>query len=292
MKYRKKLLLTNSFQTEKVPNLGNTPLIDELKSNQIRDFLEQGKRIDGRAFDEPRSISIEIGVIPKAEGSARVRLGNTEVITGIKVQPDRPFPDLGDKGIFICTAEILPLAHPTAEPGPPQEDVIELARVVDRGIRESGMIDLSKLVLVKDKSVIGIFADNSVIDHDGNLFDACAYSSTAAILSTKIPKWEMQDDVPVKIEDQESDAPITTIPVSVTMGRIGKHIIVDPNMDEWLCLDARITITTNSDGNICALQKGGKDGFTLDQLTKCGETSTSVGAKIREIIKQTKETGQ
>jgi len=76
------------------------------------------------------------------------------------------------------------------------------------------------------------------------------------------------------------------------MGRIGEHIIVDPNADEWSCLDARITITTNSDGNICALQKGGKDGFTIEQLVKCGETSVSVGAKIREILKETKGTSQ
>jgi exosome complex component RRP42 len=271
--------------------MGHATLIDDLKSNQIRELLDQGKRVDGRAFDEHRPISIEIGVIPKAEGSARVRLGDTEIVTGVKVQPDRPFPDMGDKGIFICTAEILPLAHPSAEPGPPNEDVIELARVVDRGIRESGMVDLSQLVLAKDKSVIGIFADNSVIDHDGNLFDACSYASTSAILSTKIPKWEMKDDVPTKVEGQEFDAPITTIPVSVTMGRIGDHIIVDPNGDEWACLDARITITTNSDGNICALQKGGHDGFTLEQVKKCGEISATVGAKIRETIKQSKQGG-
>ena len=43
----------------------------------------------------------------------------------------------------------MPLADPTAEPGPPGEDVIELARVVDRGIRESGMVDLKQLVLEK-----------------------------------------------------------------------------------------------------------------------------------------------
>ena len=272
--------------------MGNVSLIDQLKGQKIHDLLEQGKRIDGRSFDEPRQLTIETGVIPKAEGSARVHLGDTEVVTGIKVQLDRPFPDLGDKGIFICTAEILPLAHPDAEPGPPGEDVIELARVVDRGIRESGMVDLTQLVLEKDKTVLGIFADSSIIDHAGNLFDACSYATTAALLSTKIPKWEMQDDVPVKVEGQESDAPITTIPVSITMGRIGEHIIVDPNADEWSCLDARITITTNSDGNICALQKGGKDGFTLEQLVKCGETSVSVGAKIRETLKETKGAGQ
>ncbi len=272
--------------------MGHASLIDDLKNTKIRELLEQGQRLDGRALDQHRTLSIETGVIPKAEGSARVRLGNTEVIAGVKVQPDKPFPDMGDKGIFICTAEILPLAHPTAEPGPPGEDVIELARVVDRGIRESGMVDLSQLVLEKNKSVIGIFADNSVIDHDGNLFDACSYASTAAILSTKIPKWEIQDGIPVKIEGQESDAPITTVPVSVTMGRIGDTIIVDPNGEEWECLDARITITTNSDGNICALQKGGHNGFTLEQLTKCGEISVSLGSKIRETLKQSKQGGQ
>jgi len=96
----------------------------------------------------------------------------------------------------------------------------------------------------------------------------------------------MEDDIPVLIENQESDAPITTIPISVTMGLIGDFIIVDPNLDEWECLDARITITTNSDGNIVALQKGGNDGFSFDQLVKCSETSIAVGKEIREIVKQ------
>ena len=263
-------------------------VLDQLKRKEIVDLLDQGKRIDGRAFDQSRPLSIETGVIPKANGSARVRLGDTEIVTGIKIQPDKPFPDLGDKGIFICTAEILPLAHPDAEPGPPGEDVIELARVVDRGIRESGMIDMSKLVLEKDKSVIGIFADNSVVDHNGNLFDACSYATTAAILSCKIPKWEIKNAVPVLVEDHESSPPITTIPVSITMGRIGEHILVDPNAEEWECIDARITITTNSDGNICALQKGGKNGFTVDQLSKCADIAISAATKIRERLKQTK----
>jgi len=264
-------------------------IVDKLKKSKISELLDEGKRLDGRALDEPRKITIETGVIPKANGSAKVRLGNSEVICGVKVQPDRPFPDTGDKGIFICTAELLPLSHPTVETGPPGEAVIELARVVDRGIRESQMIDLSKLVIEKDKSVVGVFADNVVVDYDGNLFDACSYATTAAILSSKTPKWEMKDDVPTLVEGQESDVPINTIPISVTMGKIGNHIVVDPTEEEWEVMDARITITTDSNGNICALQKGGYDGFTLDEIVSCGETSIRVGAKIRETLKQVTE---
>ncbi len=261
-------------------------ILDKLRTDKMLDLLKQGRRLDGRALEEMRPLEIETGVIPKANGSARVRLGNTEVITGVKVQPDKPFPDLGDKGILICTAEILPLADPHVEPGPPNEDVIELARVVDRGIRETEMIDLHQLVLVENKSVVGIFIDSSVIDSAGNLFDACSYASVAAVLSSTIPKYEIKDDAPTLVEGVTSKPPVKTLPVSVTMARIGDYIIVDPTKDEEACMDARITITTNSQGNICALQKGGENGFTVEQLLKCSELALSVGTKIRKRFEQ------
>ncbi|MFB5609160.1 MAG: exosome complex component Rrp42, partial [Nitrosarchaeum sp.] len=60
----------------------STSVIDSLKRSQILELLEQGKRIDGRALDEPRKLIIEINAIPKANGSARVRLGDSEVVCG------------------------------------------------------------------------------------------------------------------------------------------------------------------------------------------------------------------
>lgn len=261
-------------------------ILDQLKKDKILELLKSGKRIDGRALDEQRQMTIETGVIPKANGSARIKLGNTEVITGVKIQPDKPFPDLGDKGILICTAEILPLADPNVEPGPPNEEVIELARVVDRGIRETEMIDLHQLVLIEDKSVIGMFIDSSVIDSGGNLFDACSYASVAGILSCTVPKYEIKDEAPVLVEGVTSKPPIKTLPVSVTMAKIGDYVIVDPTKEEESCMDARITITTNSDGNICAVQKGGNDGFSAEQLLQCSEMALSVGRKIRKQFEQ------
>ena len=57
-------------------------------------------------------------------------------------------------------------------------------------------------------------------------------------------------------------------------------------------MDARITITTNSDGNICALQKGGTDGFTQQEIVQCGEISIKVGAKITRKIKSIQQGDQ
>ena len=148
------------------------------------------------------------------------------------------------------------------------------------------MIDLHQLVLQEDKSVIGLFIDSSILDADGNLFDACSYASVAAILSCTVPKYEIKNDAPVLVEGVTSKAPVKTLPVSVTMARIGDYIVVDPTAEEEACMNARITITTNSEGNICALQKGGSDGFAVDQLIRCSEMALSTGTKIRKRFEQ------
>lgn len=266
--------------------MGATHVLDQLKRKEVLEALESGRRLDGRAFDQMRDLKIETGAVPKANGSARVHLGDTDVLCGVKIQPDRPFPDTGDRGVFICTAEMLPLSHPTVETGPPNETVIELARVVDRGIRESHMVDVTQLVIKRDVSVVGVFADNTVIDYDGNLFDACSYAATAAIRTATSPKWEYGESGPVIVEGQSSKVPVSTTPASVTMAKIGGHVLVDPNADEWDCMDARVTITTDSDGNICAMQKGGRDGFTMDEIKECGRTAVRVGRQAREIIER------
>src|ERR671930_1487599 len=135
----------------------STIIVEHLRRQAMWDSLARGKRLDGRDFNEQRPLEIEVDVIKKANGSARVKLGDSEVIAGIKVETGEPFEGLENKGALIVTAEVLPTASPYIEPGPPDEETVELARVVDRGIRESEMLDLDKLVLVPGKTVYTIF---------------------------------------------------------------------------------------------------------------------------------------
>jgi exosome complex component RRP42 len=259
-------------------------IVEHLKRIQMIELLAQGKRLDGRGLTDYRELKIEVGLIKKANGSAMVKLGNTQVIAGIKVEVDEPFSDMPDKGLFICNAEVLPTASAYAEPGPPDEDAIELARVVDRGIRESEMISLDKLVLISGKKVYAVFADVSVLNTDGNLFDATSYAVVSALLTTRIPKYEVKDDKLVKTEDT-IPLPINTIPVSVTMARIGDSIIVDPTSEEEMCMEARVTISTDDQGRICAIQKGNPGTFTLEQLNNAVSIAIDKGNEIRALIK-------
>jgi exosome complex component RRP42 len=261
-------------------------VVEQLRRAQMNELLTRGTRVDGRGLSDTRELSIQTNVIEKAEGSARVKLGNTELIAGVKVNLGTPFPDTPDKGLLIVSAEVLPLASPYAEPGPPDESTIELARVADRGIRESGMIDVSKLVLVEGKHVYAVFVDVSILNVDGNLFDATSYAVVASLLTTKIPKYIVDEKgLPVKT-DEMIPLPIQTVPVSQTMARIGDHLLVDPTAEEEALMESRITFVSDDKGNICAGQKGMPGSLTTQQVLQAASTARLKGEETRNVIKK------
>jgi exosome complex component RRP42 len=269
----------------------STIIVEHLRRQQMWDVISKGKRLDGRVLDEMRTLEAELDIIKKANGSAKVKLGDSEVIAGIKVETGEPFEGLENKGALIISAEVLPTASPYIEPGPPDEETIELARVVDRGIRESEMLDLDRLVLVPGKIVYTIFVDCSIINTDGNLLDATSYAVVSALLSCKLPIFEIEDG---KVVDtgKTQDPPLTTIPVSITQVRIGDTIILDPTAEEEACMNARITITTNSDGDYAAIQKGFTGGFTREQIKKAAEIARIKGEQVRAKLQElTDKTG-
>jgi exosome complex component RRP42 len=269
----------------------STIIVEHLRKQQMWDSISKGKRLDGRDLDGIRPIEIEFDIIKKANGSAKVKLGNTEVVAGVKVETGEPFEGLENKGALILSAEVLPTASPYSEPGPPDEETVELARVVDRGVRESQMVDLDKLVLIPGKIVYTIFVDCSIINTDGNLFDATSYAVVSALISSKLPIFEIQDGKVVDTGNKR-DPPITTMPISITAVRIGDAVILDPTSEEEACMDARITITTNSDGHFTAMQKGSTGAFTIEQLKKAAETARIKGEMVRTKLKELSNSGQ
>ncbi|MFQ6020950.1 MAG: exosome complex protein Rrp42 [Candidatus Aenigmatarchaeota archaeon] len=250
-------------------------------SDYIKKLVEEGLRSDGRGFEDFREIKIEKNVIKTAEGSARVKIGNSDVLVGIKLSVGEPFPDTPDEGILIVNTELVPVASPTFEPGPPNEEAIEISRVIDRGIRESHCIELSKLCMKEGKEVWLINIDIHVLDHDGNLIDAGALGAIAALLNTRLPKYE---DGKVLYGEYTDNLPLKDIPIAVTIGKINNNLLIDPNLEEENTLDARITIATMENENLCAIQKGGKGYLTTSEIKKAVDLSIKKGKELRKLL--------
>jgi len=252
-------------------------VVADLKRDYITRLLAKGMRSDGRQFDEMRPLKVETNYVGSAQGSAFVQLGDTKVVVGVKLILGEPFPDTPNTGVLTTNAELIPMASETFESGPPDQTSIEVARVVDRGIREGHAVDLEKLCLEPGKRVWIMFVDVHVLDYDGNLFDAANIGANAAFKTAMVPNKAagLGEDVPLPVKHQ---------PISITTVKIDGKLLVDPTHDEERVADARLTVATIETGNVCAMQKGLDGAFTLDEVFKVVETSSRIGADIRSRL--------
>lgn len=251
----------------------------ELKRDALRAMLSQGKRSDERGKMDYRKISVQKGVLGNAEGSALCNLGKTQVLCGIKFDIATPFPDRPTEGVLSTGCEFTPLGSHLFEPGPPSVDSIEVARVVDRGIRSSNAINLQSFFIEEGK-VLALYLDLYVLDHDGNLFDAATLAGMAALQDCIMPKVE---DKKIIRKENAGKLPLATVCVSSTFAKVDAHHLLDPSLDEEKGMDARLTIATTPDF-VCAAQKSGWGGYTQRDIMELVDISFSKGAELRRCL--------
>ncbi|VVB83970.1 Exosome complex component Rrp42 [uncultured archaeon] len=264
-------------------------MTSRLTAERIKEYLSQGKRFDNRKLDEFRELTIETGISKNAEGSARVKLGKTEVIAGIKLDVSAPYPDSKDKGNLMVTSELLPLSSPRFDVGPPQFESIELARVIDRGIRESGFIELDKLCIKEGEKVWTVFIDLYSLNDDGNLFDAAGIAAIAALKTAKIPKYDEEEGKTLFGEWTNNNVPLSKeVPISITVHKIGDKLIVDPTREEEDISETRVTICS-ADGTIHSMQKGESKELSIEEFNQildlAEKTEREIIKKIEKAIK-------
>ncbi|MDI9619860.1 MAG: exosome complex protein Rrp42 [Candidatus Nezhaarchaeota archaeon] len=261
-------------------------MMSKVRRKQIMEALSSNKRTDDRGLEDVRNIEIRCGIVPNADGSAEVRLGKTLTIAGVKMNIGVPFPDTPDMGVLIVNAEFLPIASPTFEPGPPDENAIELARVIDRGLRRSEMVDLKQLCIIPGKAVWEIWVDIHALNHDGNLMDASAMASVAALLTATLPKAAVNDKGEVTLDKSaRQKLPIKGVPATITVAKVGDKLLIDPCLDEEEIADAFLTMTFIGD-KTCSIQKRGEKALSIEETLRCVNIARK---KVEELVNAVKE---
>ncbi len=253
-----------------------------MNNEYIISLIKEGKRVDGRGLDDFREVSLEYNISKNAEGSAKCKIGETEVIVGVKMNVGEPYSDSPDEGVITVTAELSPVASPLFELGPPNSWATELARVVDRGIRESKCIDFKKLCIRENEKVWMIFLDIYPINDDGNLIDASVLAALAALKSVRIPR--LENDKVIFGELTNEKLKLNKTPITFTFGKVEDKIILDPNSKEESILNARVSISVY-EGNIHAMQKGGDDGIEIGDVEKMVDIAIKKEKELRSLLK-------
>ena len=260
-------------------------VISTIERNYIKNNLKKEERVDGRGLWDYRKFQVFPDVISSAEGSADVSLGDTRIITGLKYEIGEPFPDNPNEGVCTIMAELLPLASPLFERGPPDEQSIELARVVDRGIRHADCVQTKKLCIRENKLAYILFVDMYVINYGGNMIDCGTVSVLTTLISSHIPegKWSEENGLEWTGKYLTGQNIVNELPLVTTYAKIDNVIFLDPNLVEELVSDGRMSISVTSD-KITSIQKSGTATFSLDEIKMLCRKSLEIGQKVRNEL--------
>ncbi len=270
---------TSTRRPQKGTRVNNMDAIDIVKSNYIKELLSKGIREDMRKVSDFRKIKITPNVIQNAEGSAQVDLGATRVLAGVKIDLGEPMEDTPKEGTVAMSAELLPLASADYEAGPPSPEAIELARVVDRGIRAGACIDTADLFLEEGK-VWNVYVDIYVLNYYGNLFDASELAAMAALMNTKVPAYA--DGKAVRT-DRSKPLKLNNIVTSATFAKVDGHMLLDPDGNEEAACSTRLTVATDGK-KLRALQKGLGGSFNVKEVEEMVDMAMSKHEELKKHL--------
>ncbi|KAI1501229.1 ribosomal protein S5 domain 2-type protein [Biscogniauxia marginata] len=259
--------------------------------------LQEGLRVDGRAFDQFRKLDLKFG---DQYGVADVTLGKTRVLAKVSAEVTAPYSDRPFDGIFTITTELSPMASPAFEVNRPTETEVLLSRLLEKTVRRSNALDTESLCLIASQKCWSIRVDLHVLSHDGNLIDGSCLAVVAALRHFRKPDTSIEGEtLTIYTPAEREPVPLSWLhsPLCVTFsffGEGGEIILLDANLLEEQLRVTSCTISLNKHGEICQIAKFGGtpvDAVSLIQctnaaLTKVKELSTWLDQKLAEDSKR------
>src|SRR3954462_14059219 len=227
-------------------------------------------RTDGRAADEIRPISFELGIAPNATGSVLVAMGNTRVICGVMIEESVPrwMKEQSVTGGWL-TAEysMLPYSTNTRKPrditkGRLDGRSTEIQRLIGRSLR--AVVDLEKL------GSRTMWVDCDVLQADGGTRTAAI---TGASLAVAIACRRLTD------EKKVDSPPIKKLVAAVSAGVLNGNTIVDLNYEEDKDVTVDFNLVATEDGDFVEVQGAGEEATfaqsELDEMLALGRKGIS-----------------
>ncbi|KAG0729256.1 Exosome complex component RRP45 [Chionoecetes opilio] len=256
--------------------------------------IHAGLRYDHRKFMEVRDITLNFG---KDFGSCSATLGETRVLAQVTCEVVEPRPSRPNEGKLSIAVHLSPMAAPHLEPGRTNDIVDELQQILDRNIKESRCLDLESLCIQAEESVWQLRLDVTVLNHAGNLGDACNLASVAALRHFHRPDVTVEADGRVTVHTLEERQPIPTfmrkVPVCLTYAFFmeGEHCItvMDPTEQEERVMCGRLVVGLNPHGEITSLLFPGRMMMEKETLLSCIRKAFTKAKSVAETVQQAVE---
>jgi exosome complex RNA-binding protein Rrp42 (RNase PH superfamily) len=205
------------------------------------------------------------------------------VLVVVSCEVVKPYPDRPTEGFFKFNISFSPMASP-AFGGRVSSQGVEIGRIVERGLRESGAIDTEALCIIAGEKVWSVRLDMHVLDDHGNLTDCCGIGAITALHHFRRPDVTISGDAVIVHSAKERDPvglSIHHMPISVTFSIFGEDtLVVDPSWKEEHCCNGKMTITLNAQHEMCAMQKAGGVALSVQKIL---EATLIAQVKVLEL---------
>lgn len=214
-----------------------------------------------------------------------------------------PFPDRPTEGFLHFNVELSPMASQSFESsGRPSPLAVELARVVDRGIRECRALDTEALAIVAGEKVWAITCSLHVVDHGGNLVDCVSLAAIAALLHYRRPEVAVHGNATTVFSaDERAAVPLSLhhLPLSISFGflAIGDDtadssgssdaspvLFLDPTEKEERVIDGALTFTFNAFRELCAVHKIGGAAIATADVLRCAAVAAARASDLAAFL--------
>ncbi|KAJ7583285.1 ribosomal protein S5 domain 2-type protein [Mycena floridula] len=174
----------------------STSISKSEKSYAQSGFLsDPPRRLDGRVLHEFRSIALETGVSPLANGSARLNLGKslhdggggTEIMAASKLEVENVEDGGIDGGRIVCTVTCSPAAYPHLTLPVIDDLQQDLTQVLSQTLSHVSLHPKNLGILSQKKAWL-LNLDVLVMSDAGNVYDAIFMAAKAALWDTKVPR--------------------------------------------------------------------------------------------------------
>ena len=240
-----------------------------MKVGKPEKLIVNGKRLDGRDFHEFREISLEIGPLKRAVGSAIFRFGDTYALSA--VYGPRPFhpKHMQDpqKAVLRCRYSMAPFStYERVRPGISRRGV-EISKVLNEA--------LSNVIFFEDYPKTGIDVFVEILQADASTRTAGLNAASIALADAGVP---MKDLIS-----------------SCTVGRVDGKIVLDVSgvEDNYGDVDMAVATVGNQD-KIVLLQMDGiitkKEFVEMIELAKKG--CYEIYEKQKNLLKEKYGTGE
>jgi len=242
--------------------------------------VELNVRSDGRSRLDFRHFTVETGVVASSNGSARLKLDNTDVLVGVRADLGEPHIDRPDQGIIKFSVECSPTASPEFQTRGGEDLAISIGQVLARSYKNA--FDWKALCLVPGKLVWVLHVDALILDYEGNPYDTISLATRAALLNTTIPKVSLENGE-VEVSDDPQDCTrleTSTVPVCVTLTKIGTRYLVDTSLEEEQCMGVRVIVGISPNGSVCSMQMAGHGAVEPTSLYEMIQAAQKMGKEL------------